>query len=85
MKAAARMLPGAVVPHSPQAATEQCPHGFSSVHVDVVGIYISGIKHLTPPERKVESCDLQHFLILSCLAAYILAQPKVKHRPHGAG
>ncbi len=62
MKVAARVLPGAVVPHSRQAATEQCPHGFSSVHVDVVGTHILGIKHLTPPERKVESCDLQDSL-----------------------
>ena len=40
MKVAAQVLPGAVVPHSHQAAAEQCPHGFSSVHVDVVGTHV---------------------------------------------
>ena len=40
MKVAPQMLPAAVVPHSHQAAPQQRPHGFSSVHVDVVGTYI---------------------------------------------
>ena len=40
MKVAPQMLPAAVVPHSHQAAPEQRPHGFSSVHVEVVGTYI---------------------------------------------
>ena len=39
MKVAAQVFPGAVVSYPHQAA-EQCPHGFSSVHVDVVGAHI---------------------------------------------
>ena len=40
MKVATQVLCRALVPHPHQAAAEQRPHGFSSIHVDVVGAHI---------------------------------------------